>query len=84
MTFAEAQDESVELETQATQVAAEQSAAPAPDWSRFFARAQGNVGRSAPLEVRGTLTRLAGLVLEPTGTNPCWPRWWASPMTVLF
>jgi len=39
----------------------------APDWSRFFARARGNVGRSAALEVRGTLTRLAGLVLEANG-----------------
>jgi len=39
----------------------------APDWNRFFARARGNVGRSAALEVRGTLTRLAGLVLEANG-----------------
>ena len=32
-------------------------------WDDFFARSKQRVARSAPLEVRGTLTRLAGLVL---------------------
>ena len=36
-------------------------------WADFFARSQQRVARSAPLEVRGTLTRLAGLVLEASG-----------------
>ena len=36
-------------------------------WADFFARSQQRVARSAALEVRGTLTRLAGLVLEASG-----------------
>jgi len=36
-------------------------------WDDFFARSQQRVARTAPLEVRGTLTRLAGLVLEASG-----------------
>ncbi len=39
----------------------------AAQWADFFARSQQRVARSAPLEVRGTLTRLAGLVLEASG-----------------
>jgi flagellum-specific ATP synthase len=38
-----------------------------PQWEDFFQRAQGRVARSATPEVRGTLTRLAGLVLEASG-----------------
>ena len=40
--------------------------APTP-WPDFFQRAQQRVQRGAALEVRGTLTRLAGLVLEASG-----------------
>ena len=36
-------------------------------WPDFFQRAQQRVRRSAALEQRGTLTRLAGLVLEANG-----------------
>ena len=36
-------------------------------WEDFFARSQGRLARSTPLEVRGTLTKLAGLVLEASG-----------------
>ncbi|VWX60298.1 flagellum-specific ATP synthase [Burkholderiales bacterium 8X] len=36
-------------------------------WQRFMADAQARVEQESPLEVRGTLTRLAGLVLEATG-----------------
>ncbi len=39
----------------------------APDWARFFDRAQRSVAQNASLEVRGTLSRLAGLVLEANG-----------------
>ena len=56
MTFADTQE-----------MSASRPVAQAPDWNRFFARAQGNVARSSALEVRGTLTRLAGLVLEANG-----------------
>jgi flagellum-specific ATP synthase len=42
-------------------------AMPAPDWDRFFARAQSSVAQNSALEVRGTLSRLAGLVLEANG-----------------
>jgi len=38
-----------------------------PQWQDFFQRAQGRVARGAVPEVRGTLTRLAGLVLEASG-----------------
>ena len=38
-----------------------------PLWSRFMADAQQRVDSGSPLEVRGTLTRLAGLVLEAVG-----------------
>ncbi len=37
------------------------------DWERFFSRATEQVARNASLEVRGTLSRLAGLVLEANG-----------------
>jgi flagellum-specific ATP synthase len=40
---------------------------PAADWERFFERATQQVARNASLEVRGTLSRLAGLVLEANG-----------------
>ena len=36
-------------------------------WQQFFDRARSNVASGSTLEVRGTLTRLAGLVLEATG-----------------
>jgi flagellum-specific ATP synthase len=36
-------------------------------WQDFFQRAQDRVERGAALEMRGTLTRLAGLVLEASG-----------------
>ena len=36
-------------------------------WADFFARSQQRVVRSSALEVRGTLTKLAGLVLEASG-----------------
>lgn len=51
------------------QPAATGTAAPADlqVWERYFARAADSVQRSAALEVRGTLTRLAGLVLEAQG-----------------
>jgi len=65
------------------------------DWPRFRRRTPTVQG--ADLEVRGTLTRLAGLVLEAGGhpgagwlavrgalgaaRNRCWPRWWALPAT---
>ena len=41
--------------------------AEAPNWERFFNRAQRSVTQNASLEVRGTLSRLAGLVLEANG-----------------
>ena len=37
------------------------------DWSRFMADARARVAQAEPLETRGTLTRLTGLVLEATG-----------------
>ena len=37
------------------------------DWSRFMADARERVAQAEPLETRGTLTRLTGLVLEATG-----------------
>ena len=37
------------------------------DWPRFFDAARARVQRGTDLEVRGTLTRLAGLVLEASG-----------------
>jgi len=37
------------------------------DWRRFMADARARVAQAAPLETRGTLTRLTGLVLEATG-----------------
>ena len=39
----------------------------APVWDDFFARAKDSVAEDSTLEVRGTLTRLAGLVLEASG-----------------
>lgn len=36
-------------------------------WNAFFDRARGHVAQGTALEVRGTLTRLAGLVLEASG-----------------
>ncbi len=36
-------------------------------WQRFLGDAQSRVAQGSSLEVRGTLTRLAGLVLEATG-----------------
>ena len=39
----------------------------ADKWSHFLADACKRVSASSPLETRGTLTRLAGLVLEATG-----------------
>ena len=36
-------------------------------WADFFTRSQQRVVRSSALEVRGTLTKLAGLVLEASG-----------------
>jgi flagellum-specific ATP synthase len=36
-------------------------------WNNFFDRARGHVSQGSALEVRGTLTRLAGLVLEASG-----------------
>jgi flagellum-specific ATP synthase len=36
-------------------------------WGDFFSRSQQRLARSSALEVRGTLTRLAGLVLEASG-----------------
>lgn len=38
-----------------------------PVWDDFFARAKDSVAQDSTLEVRGTLTRLAGLVLEASG-----------------
>ncbi|RFO95023.1 flagellar protein export ATPase FliI [Rhodoferax lacus] len=38
-----------------------------PQWQDFFQRAQARVVRSSTPEMRGTLTRLAGLVLEASG-----------------
>lgn len=37
------------------------------DWSRFMVDARDRVAQAEPLEARGTLTRLTGLVLEATG-----------------
>jgi len=39
----------------------------AAQWADFFQRSQQRVERGSALEVRGTLTRLAGLVLEASG-----------------
>lgn len=36
-------------------------------WGRFMADARTRVAQGAPLETRGTLTRLTGLVLEAVG-----------------
>ena len=41
--------------------------ADATDWQRFMADAQARLAHDPGLEVRGTLTRLTGLVLEATG-----------------
>lgn len=53
------------------QAAPEPAEAPTPDavqrWDTFLRRAQHSVGQESTLEVRGTLTRLTGLVLEATG-----------------
>ena len=49
----------------ATDVAATERTA--TDWSRFMADARERVAQAEPLETRGTLTRLTGLVLEATG-----------------
>ncbi len=38
-------------------------------WSNFIADAQSRVGAGVPLEMRGSLTRLAGLVLEASGVR---------------
>jgi len=48
-------------------------------WDSFFAESCKRVQDSGPLEVRGTLTRLAGLVLEAVGIrvpvgSQCWVR----------
>ncbi|MDD5030259.1 MAG: flagellar protein export ATPase FliI [Rhodoferax sp.] len=53
-------------------------------WANFFANAQRRVESVGPLEVRGTLTRLAGLVLEAVGIrvpvgSQCWVRMRAQP-----
>jgi flagellum-specific ATP synthase len=40
---------------------------PAAQWTEFLARARNSVGHDSSLEVRGTLTRLTGLVLEANG-----------------
>jgi len=50
-----------------------------PKWESFFASAQKRVQLGAALQVRGTLTRLAGLVLEAVGIrvpvgSQCWIR----------
>ena len=39
----------------------------APKWQMFLADAQKRVQTASTLEVRGTLTRLTGLVLEAVG-----------------
>ena len=36
-------------------------------WTRFMDDARARVAEGAPLETRGTLTRLTGLVLEAVG-----------------
>lgn len=38
-----------------------------PAWQEFFARSRAQVRQDSSLELRGTLTRLAGLVLEANG-----------------
>lgn len=43
------------------------SASAGSDWQRFMADARARVAQAEPLEARGTLTRLTGLVLEATG-----------------
>ena len=40
---------------------------PASAWGEFLAQARARVAQPQPLEVRGTLTRLTGLVLEAAG-----------------
>ena len=40
-----------------------------PVWEEFFARSRAQVLQDSSLEVRGTLTRLAGLVLEANGID---------------
>jgi len=39
----------------------------AQDWARFIGDARGRLAEGTPLETRGTLTRLTGLVLEAAG-----------------
>lgn len=48
-------------------VGAPSSTDPQAQWADFFARSRQRVARSSALEVRGTLTKLAGLVLEASG-----------------
>ena len=48
-------------------VGAPSSKDPQVQWADFFARSRQRVARSSALEVRGTLTKLAGLVLEASG-----------------
>ncbi len=48
-------------------VGAPSSTDPQVQWADFFARSRQRVARSSALEVRGTLTKLAGLVLEASG-----------------
>jgi hypothetical protein len=60
-------------------------------WADFMEDARERVQAPVPLETRGTLTRLTGLVLEAAGIRvpvgsqcmvqmpghtPIWPRWW--------
>jgi flagellum-specific ATP synthase len=40
---------------------------PLPAWRQFFEQAAAIAGASSPIEVRGRLTRVAGLVMEATG-----------------
>ena len=48
-------------------MAHESSIQPAPAWSEFVAGARARLAEPLPLETRGTLTRLTGLVLEAVG-----------------
>lgn len=48
---------------------AEPIAAAAPDWQGFLSQARQGVARHTTLEVRGTLARLTGLVLEANGVR---------------
>jgi flagellum-specific ATP synthase len=68
-------------------------------WADFMEDARERVQAQVPLETRGTLTRLTGLVLEARAsgcrwvrsawcrcraTHPSWPRWWGFLPTGLF